>query len=115
MIPFNTSRSNSIIILGYLYKNHGLSKTKDEIKSHTKTKYFDEYDSVGIRLREQEASGNITQKNGEYIITKRGIFIIELFMNITDLYNIQNNYGNEAPSINSVVPPINSLPRVTYN
>lgn len=92
MIPFNVSRSNSIIILNYLYKNQGQPLSKSKIKTYTQKKYFEDYDSVGIRLHEQQTAGNVMQVNDGYVITSRGIFVANIFNKIATLYNIKNNF-----------------------
>lgn len=92
MIPFNVSRSNSVIILGYLYKNDGVPQSKNNIKIYTQTKYFDEYDSTGTRLREQIAAGNVVEINGKFAITEQGIFIADFLKKTASLYNIKNNF-----------------------
>ena len=98
IIPFNVSRSNSIIILGYLYKNQGIPKSKSEIKLQTQYKYFDVYDSVGVRLHEQIASGNIAEVNGRFAITKHGIIMADFLKEISRLYNIKNNFLETSTS-----------------
>ena len=92
MIPFNVSRSNSVIILGYLYKNDGVPQSKNNIKIYTQTKYFDEYDSTGTRLHEQIATGNVVEINGKFAITEQGIFIADFLKKTASLYNIKNNF-----------------------
>jgi len=92
MIPFNVSRSNSIIILDYLYKNQGKPLSKGEIKTYTQKKYFEEYDSVGMRLHEQLKAGNITLKNERFLITERGVLVANIFRNISGCYNLNNSF-----------------------
>ena len=92
MIPFNVSRSNSVIILDYLYKNQGRPLSKGEIKTYAQKKYFDEYDSVGIRLHEQLKAGNITLKNERFLITERGVLVANIFRNISRCYNLNNSF-----------------------
>lgn len=98
LIPFNTSRSNSIVILNYLYKNQGVPKSKKDIESTIKYKYFEEYNAVGVRLSEQLASGNVMFTNGNYLITKKGIAIANLLSEITFFYNERNNLLDAVPN-----------------
>lgn len=93
MIPFNTSRSNSILIIGYLFQNEGMPKSKNEIEDHVKKAYFDKYNAIQRRLNEQEKAGNIAEVNGKYFLTTRGKFITKLFANVSDLYQIEYNFA----------------------
>ena len=91
-IPFNVSRSNSVILVSYLYEHKGSPKTEEEITSFIIKKYFYDYKAVSKRLQEQIASGNIQKVDNGYILTKRGEIIVETFEFITDLYNEKNNF-----------------------
>ena len=91
-IPFNVSRSNSIILVSYLYEHKGSPKTEEEITHFIINKYFYDYKAVSKRLQEQIASGNIQKVDNGYILTKRGEIVVEIFEFITDLYNEKNNF-----------------------
>ena len=91
-IPFNVSRSNSIILVSFLYDHKGSPKTEEEITGFVINKYFYDYKAVSKRLEEQIASGNIQKVNNGYILTKRGEIIVETFGFIADLYNEKNNF-----------------------
>ena len=97
MIPFNASRSNSIIMMGYLNNQNGTPKNKNEIKQYVEKIYFDEYDAVQKRLDEQIAIGNISKKENGYVITEKGKFIINIFAMVTDIYNMKNNFAKTKP------------------
>ena len=92
MIPFNCSRSNSIIIVGYLQKNTSEPKTKIEIEKFVKEEYFEKYQAIQIRLDEQTRAGNIREINGKYELTPQGVFTVKVFGFITDLYHTDNNF-----------------------
>lgn len=92
LIPFNSSRSNSIIMLGYLYKNKSSSKTKNEIETFVKEEYFDKYHAIQNRLNEQINAGNIKEKNGGYELTPQGITVVKVIGYITDLYKTDTNF-----------------------
>ncbi len=92
LIPFNVSRSNSVIILKYLRDNDGRYKTKNDILNYVQDKYFNEYDAIGLRLSEQLKAGNIKKVGEEYFITEKGIFITQSFLFISKLYNLENNF-----------------------
>jgi|GEM_PF-2687969 predicted transcriptional regulator len=93
MIPFNISRSNSIMIMGYLKANTGNPKTEIEIEEFVKLKYFKEYGAIQKRLKEQELAGNIIRKGDSYLITPRGSLLITAFGEITDLFKMKNNFA----------------------
>ena len=95
-IPFNVSRSNSIILVSFLYEHKGSPKTEEEITSFVINKYFYEYKAVSKRLQEQIASGNIQKVDNGYILTKRGEIVVKIFEFITDLYNEKNNFIKEG-------------------
>ena len=97
-IPFNVSRSNSIIILNYLYKNQGVPKSKKDIEANTIQKYHKEYNAVNVRLSEQIAAGNVIYINGNYLITKKGIITANLLSKITFFYNVKNNFLDAVPN-----------------
>lgn len=92
LIPFNVSRSNSIILLKYLYDNKGKSKSKNEIQNFVENKYFNTYDAIGLRLSEQMSAGNIQEVQGQFFITPKGIFVADVFLGISKLYNLKNNF-----------------------
>jgi hypothetical protein len=91
-IPFNVSRSNSIILVSFLYEHQGSPKTEEEITRHIINKYFNEYHAVSRRLQEQIISGNIQKVDNGYVLTKRGQCIVEIFGFIANLYNEKNNF-----------------------
>lgn len=92
-IPFNFSRSNSVIMMEYLYKNNQIAKSEEEIEGYITKKYFKEYKAVQIRLSEQMRSGNITKTPEGYTITKKGIKIMNIMSFITGLYNVENDFS----------------------
>ena len=98
-IPFNVSRSNSIILVSFLYENKGSPKTEEEITRFIINKYFYDYKAVSKRLQEQIYSGNIQKVDNGYILTKRGEIIVETFRFITDLYNEKNNFIKDGHKI----------------
>jgi hypothetical protein len=97
MVPFNVSRSNSIIILNYLYKNQNSPKSKRDIEAFTKHKYYEDYDAVGVRLSEQLAAGNVIVTNGNFVITKKGIITANILSRLTFFYNEKNNFLDAVP------------------
>ena len=98
LIPFNVSRSNSIIILNYLYKNQGVPKNKKDIEAITIQKFYKEYSAVDLRLSEQLTAGNVIYINGNYLITKKGIITANVLSKITFFYNVKNNFLDAVPN-----------------
>ena len=92
MVPFNCSRSNSIIIVGYLLKNSQSPKTKNEIEEFVKEEYFNKYQAIQRRLNEQVNAGNIKEINGRYELTAQGVYVVKIFGFITDLYKTDKNF-----------------------
>lgn len=92
MIPFNCSRSNSIIIVGYLLKNASEPKTKLEIEDFVREEYFEKYQAIQRRLDEQTRAGNIREINGKYELTPQGVLTVKVFGFITDLYHTDKNF-----------------------
>lgn len=92
LIPFNSTRSNSIILLDYLYWKDGVSVSKDNVEEYVKRVYFSEYDSIGVRLDEQEKTGNIRAVDGGWVITEKGRKVARAMDFITNLYNPSRSY-----------------------
>ena len=92
MIPFNCSRSNSILIVGFLLREAPVAKTKAEIEDFVKYEYFDRGQAIQMRLSEQTMAGNIREVGGRYELTPQGAFIVKSFGFITDLYNTERNF-----------------------
>ena len=95
LIPFNVSRSNSMIMLGMLYNNPDTQKTEKEITDYVYHKYFIDYKSINIRLNEQVSIGNLKKEGDKYQITEKGLFILKIFKLSTSLYNVDNNFLEE--------------------
>lgn len=92
LIPFNVTRSNSIILLDYLYARNGAPVSKSDIENYVSQMYFKNYDSIGVRLNEQIKSGNIAETDDGWVITKKGQETARLMSYITNLYNPQRTY-----------------------
>lgn len=93
LIPFNTSRSVSVMLIGYFLNNSNRFVSKEEIEQFVRREYFIESNAVVKRLAEQTEMGNLNQKNDEYKITKKGIFIASTMGLITLMYNTDKNYA----------------------
>lgn len=94
-IPFNASRSNTVIIMDYLNNQNSAPVSKSSILEHVNRVYFYEYDAIQKRLDEQIAVGNIIKSEKGYKITKRGELILNIFSRVTDLYNMDQNFARK--------------------
>jgi hypothetical protein len=90
-VIFNVTRSNSILMMGFLYKNKDLRLTQEQITEHVRDKYFIEYAAIPKRLNEQLLMANLTVEPSGYQITKRGITLIEILHDVTKLYHAEPN------------------------
>ena len=94
-IPFNVSRSNSMIMLGMLYNNPDTQITEEEITDYVSHKYFIDYKAINVRLNEQVSVGNLKKEGDKYQITEKGLFMLKIFKHTTSLYNVDNNFLEE--------------------
>jgi hypothetical protein len=92
LVPFNTSRSVSTMIVGYLSHNRDSSMTEEEVEKYVYRLYFDKEKAVQRRLDEQVAIGNIEKVEGRYRITAKGLMTAEVMGRISALYNPRENY-----------------------
>lgn len=98
LVPFNVMRSNSIIILDYLYFNNAHPVSKIEVENYVKEIYFSEYDSINVRLNEQVEAGNAEKLDGGWVITDRGRKVAYVMNLITNLYNPERtNFKHVSP------------------
>lgn len=93
LIPFTTSRSASLIMMGHFLNNNTNSYTIDEIKAYVNQEYFENTKAVQKRLEEQVKLGNLKKLNKKYKITKKGVTIIKSMGYITKLYKTDKNYA----------------------
>lgn len=94
LIPFNASRSVSIILMSYFLKNENKEVTNMEIKSYVENIYFKEANAVEKRLKEQVELGHLEYYDEKYKITSKGVRNIKIIGYITDLYKTDKNYIN---------------------
>lgn len=79
--------------MGYLYNNKGLAKSEIEIKKYVMNKYYNEYNAISIRLSEQQLAGNIELSDDGYVITDRGLVVMEVMSFVTSLFNVNNDFS----------------------
>lgn len=92
MVPFNVSRSNSILLISYLNIKKGSPQTEDEITKFVFSQYFSENKAISVRLREQIISGNVERKGRGYVLTPKGEVMVQVLSAITDVYNVKENF-----------------------
>ena len=92
LVPFNASRSVSVMLVGHLYHQQQ-SISKADLDSYINKKYFIDEDAVGRRLDEQIRIGNVEFDGSGYRLTKRGVEIVRIMGAVTSLYNTEKNYA----------------------
>ena len=93
LVPFNASRSVSVMLMGYFLNNPERSISQVEVANYINQEYFVTSDAVLKRLSEQRSLGYLEYKNKEYQITKKGIIAIRLIGTIASAYKIDKNYA----------------------
>ena len=94
LIPFNTSRSVSIMLIGYLYNNIDKNISKNEINEHIFHLYFLKENAIQRRLEEQIQIGNIEEIYDHYRLTQKGLITARFFNVTTKIFNTKKNYIN---------------------
>lgn len=94
-IPFNVSRSTSVILLGYLDNSGDIPRTEGEITDYLMNRYFRQYRAVSVRLDEQIVSGNVKKTESGYVITEQGRRVAALWRRVSDVYKVKNNFLNK--------------------
>lgn len=92
LIPFNTSRSVSVMIVGYLYNNKDRNISNKELNQHIYKLYFLKENAVKMRIDEQIEIGNIKQIDNQYKLTDKGLIIVNIMSLITEIFNTKKNY-----------------------
>ena len=92
LVPFNTSRSVSVMILGYIYNNKDQNISNKELNQHIYKLYFLKENAVNMRIVEQIRIGNIKQIENHYKLTDKGLIIANIMSYITEIFNTKKNY-----------------------
>lgn len=92
MVPFNASRSVSVMIVGYFYHNQGETLAEEDVEKYVRRLYFDNERAVRRRLEEQVAIGNLEKIGGNYRLTPKGVEVARMVGGITALFNMKKNY-----------------------
>lgn len=92
LIPFNTSRSVSVMIVGYLYNNKDRNISYKELDEFIYKLYFLDEKAVRRRINEQLKIGNIEQVEDKYKLTEKGIVTVNFMNVVTKMFNTQQNY-----------------------
>jgi hypothetical protein len=100
LIPFNVSRSNSIIILNLAYKMGKEGYSLEEADAYAIDKYIKGYRAVKIRIDEQIRAGHLELIDGKFYITTKGRVVAEIFSCITGLYKVENNFLEDVACTN---------------
>ena len=92
LVPFNTSRSVSVMIVGYLYNNKDRNISNKELNQHIYKLYFLKENAVKMRIAEQIEIGNVKQIENQYKLTDKGLIIVNIMSLITEIFNTKKNY-----------------------
>lgn len=92
LVPFNTSRSVSVMIVGYLYNNKDRNISNNELNQHIYKLYFLKENAVKMRIAEQIRIGNVKQIENQYKLTDKGLIIVNIMSSITEIFNTKKNY-----------------------
>lgn len=92
LIPFNTSRSVSVMIVGYLYNNKDRGVTNEELNEYIYKLYFLKEKAVNSRIAEQIKIGNVEKIENEYKLTNKGLMLLKFMNSITEMFNTKKNY-----------------------
>lgn len=92
LIPFNVSRSNSAILIGYLNSRNGDFSTKEQIEVALQTVYFEKYKAVDVRLNEQVFNGVVERVDDRYRLTSYGVRQVNFLNYISNFYGVKNNF-----------------------
>jgi hypothetical protein len=92
LVPFNTSRSVSVMIVGYLYNNKDRNISNKELNQHIYKLYFLKENAVKMRIAEQIGIGNVKQIENQYKLTDKGLIIVNIMSLITEIFNTKKNY-----------------------
>ena len=92
LIPFNTSRSVSVMIVGYLYNNKDKSVSNEELNEYIYKLYFLKENAVNMRIEEQIKIGNIEKVENQFKLTNKGLVIVRFMNSITEIFNTKKNY-----------------------
>ena len=88
LVPVTIERSVSVYMLGYLNNNSQHTLTSDKISNEFINQYVKSDKAMQKRLNEQIYSGNVVAKNGGYVITDRGKSLVNIFLMIAKVFNV---------------------------
>ena len=92
LVPFNTSRSVSVMIVGYLYNNKDRNITYKELDEYIYKLYFLDEKAVLRRINEQIKIGNVEQVEDQYKLTEKGVVTVKFMDAVTEMFNTKKNY-----------------------
>ena len=96
LVPFNASRSVSVMLVGYFLDNQDRYISETEVTDYINQEYFMRSNAVSKRLSEQKSLGHLEYENGKYKITEKGVFVVTLMGIITSAYNTDINYASKS-------------------
>lgn len=91
LILTSLDRAISVYFISLMnYEKNGL--TSKEIKTSFYEEYFEREKAIERRIKEQLITGNIVKRDEKYFITERGETTFKIFVVLSKLFNIKNNY-----------------------
>lgn len=91
LILTSLDRAISVYFISLMnHEKNGL--TSKEIKTNFYEEYFEAEKAIERRIKEQLITGNIVNRDEKYFITKRGKITFKIFVVLSKLFNIKNNY-----------------------
>jgi len=97
LVPFNVSRSNSVLLVGYLNASGSTPRTEEEITTYVIDRYVNHYRAIPRRIAEQITLGNIVAVPGGYLLTDKGRLTVSLMSTLSSWYGIDNNFLEATP------------------
>lgn len=92
LVPFNVSRSNSVLLVGYLNASGNSPRTEEEITTYVVDRYVNQYRAIPRRIAEQITLGNIIATPGGYLLTDKGRLTVSLMSTVSSWYGIDNSF-----------------------
>ncbi len=95
LVPVTIERSVSVYMLGYLDKNSNVILTDSQLSDAFVKQYVKDDKAMDKRLNEQIYSGNVSSRSGGYIITERGKSLVNIFLIIARIFNVNTKIIKE--------------------
>lgn len=88
-VPVTADRSVSIFLLGYMNRMGSSTYSKKQLHDALISIYIDKNNALDKRITEQLESGTIVRAGNGYTMTKRGVWLMHLYITIADIFGIE--------------------------